>query len=42
MKYKYEMHNADFLVCNEDCKYYVPREPETEKFLADEVNPFAT
>lgn len=41
-KFKDIWDQFDFLICKEDCKYYVPREPEAEKYSADEVDPFAT
>ena len=41
-KFKDIWDQFDFLICKEDCKYYVPREPEAEKLSADEVDPFAT
>ena len=40
VKYKYEMHNADFLICNEDCKYYTPRREEQKCELSEEQDIF--
>ena len=40
-KYGDIIERFDFLVCNEDCRYYSPIKEETESGLREDEDPFA-